>query len=376
MMSVFWTVFWFIIVISVLVFVHEFGHFIMAKRSGIKVIEFALGFGPKLIKVQRGETLYSVRALPLGGFCRFLSEHADLVPELEEGKITQEDYDRLLPRAFERKSYTRRMGVLLGGSVFNLLFGAVLFILLYAVWGVEVPSNMLAEVTPNSPASHQGLLPGDRIVSINGLSTPDWEAITSAIQAVSQSDPQTEPQPGLQTLTLTVQSSEGDLRDVSVTPEYNADMKRAIIGINASDDYTYRKVSPIEALKRGTTITGTVTKNIVSSLFGLFTKGQGADQMVGVVGIAQIVGQGAAKGLYTLGLLTAILSINFCIVNLLPLPALDGGQVATLTYEKIRGKELKPETKGFIQLVGFALLMTLMVVLIFKDVLFPVVPVP
>ena len=397
MMSMIWTVFWFLLVISILIFVHEFGHFIMAKRSGIKVIEFALGLGPKLIKVQKGETLYSVRLLPFGGFCRFLNEHVDLAQDLETGKITQEEYERLLPRTFERKSYARRMGVLMGGSVFNILLGAVLFMLLFAVWGVQVgvSTNALSDITPNYPASQAGLLPGDRIVSINGLPTPDGDAVTSAILAAStsqtqpQPDPQTQPtpqtepqapQPHHQTepqqdfppLTLTVQAPDGNLRDVIVTPIYHTDKKKPVIGITTSVDYTFQKLSPIEALKRGMILTGGLTKDIVSFLFGLVTTGQGADQVTGVVGIAKIVGQFATHGVYTLGMLMAALSIQLGILNLLPFPALDGGQIVILSYERIRGKELSLEVKGFVQLVGFALLMTLMVVLIFKDVFFPI----
>ncbi|MCL1853322.1 MAG: site-2 protease family protein [Peptococcaceae bacterium] len=351
------TLVWFLLIISVLVFVHEFGHFIVAKRGGIKVIEFAFGFGPRLIKVQRGETIYSVRALPLGGFCRFLSEH-ELKADLEEGAISQEDYEEQLPRSFERKSYGRRMGVITGGSVFNFVFGAILFVLLFAVWGVQegTGSNLVAGVVPDYPASQAGIEAGDRIVMINGEDTPDWSALTALITAAQDHE-----------ALIRVEKPDGSVRDISVTPKYDSVAKRAIIGIN--NEYVNKKVSPLEAMRLGAIQTVEFTKFLVATLVGMLTGQQSTEQLGGPIKLAEQIGQGAQQGASTLWGLTAVLSIQFGVINMFPIPAVDGGQVVVMTYERIRGKELKPEMKSLIQMVGLALLTLLMVGLLFKDIM-------
>jgi regulator of sigma E protease len=377
-----------------LIFVHEFGHFILAKRGGVKVIEFAIGFGPKLIKIQRGETLYTVRAFPIGGFCRFLSEHADLKPDLDEGKMTQQEYERLQSRSFESKGYGRRMAVISGGSIANFLLGAIMFILLYAVWGQPTftGNNVISDVVLFSPANQAGLVYGDRIVSVDGQPTPDWKTLISVISAAqgqhpAPDDPQQgqdqQPGPGQQQepqqnqqpvqadqqfnpMVLSVQKPDGSLREIVVTPEYDPKSQRALIGI--VNEYTLEKVSPLEALKLGAAHTIEFTKTIASILFGLVTKGEGADGVGGPVLIAQVLGERADEGFHRIWAITAALSIQLGLLNLLPLPALDGGQIVFMTYERIRGKEMKPEVKGLIQLVGFALIMMLIVAVLFRDV--------
>ncbi|MCL1789817.1 MAG: M50 family metallopeptidase [Peptococcaceae bacterium] len=347
---------WFLIVISILVFVHEFGHFIIAKRGGIKVIEFAFGFGPRLIKVQRGETLYSVRAFPLGGFCRFLSEH-ELKADLEEGVMTQEEYEKMLPRSFERKSFGRRMGVITGGPVFNFIFGAILFVMLYAVWGspVATGSNVVGNVTPDYPASLAGIEAGDRIVAVDGVLTPKWEDLTTKI--VSAKD---------QEILIQVEKPDGSFREIPVKPQYDQVAKRVIIGI--INETVLEKVSPWKAVWMGARDTVEFTKFLITTLVGMIVN-LNADGLGGPVKLAEQIGQGAEQGASTLWTLTAILSIQFGVINMFPIPAVDGGQVIVMTYERIRGKELKPEVKGMIQMVGMALLVLLMVGLLFKDIM-------
>jgi len=350
------TVVSFIIVLGIMIFFHEFGHFIVAKRGGIKVIEFAFGFGPKLFGVQKGETLYSLRLLPLGGFCRLLNE-AELEMDLEDGKLTPEEYTALYPRAFERKSYGRRLGVFAAGSFMNFVLGLLLFVIIFAVFGIGMASdsNVIGTVVADFPAAKAGLTAGDKILSINGEPTPTWTDVSMKTNAGQG-----------QALILQVERANGEIQEMTLVPELDEQTGRTIIGIRPT--ITTQKVSIIKAVQYGLQQTADFTSLIVVTLVQMITGRIPAD-IGGPVAVAQVIGEGARAGMSTLMSMTAVLSIQFGILNLFPIPGLDGGQIVVLTYEKIRRKKMNPEIKGAIQLTGLTLLMLLMVAVTFNDIM-------
>lgn len=340
-----------IFVFGLMVMVHEFGHFIVARRAGIKVLEFAFGIGPKVVGIQGKETLYSIRLFPLGGFVRFLSAE-----ELEEQD--RKSRGELYHRSFESKTIMQRMSVIVAGSFMNFILGAVLFIIIFAWFGVAVASdkNVIGTVMEDRPASAMGLTSGDRILAINGVETPDWTSVTKQIHA----------KPG-ETIVFKIEKADTkQIVTLEIVPEYDQQSGRGLIGI--MPEVSNEKVSVFESTKLGLQQTIDFTRMIIMYIIQMIT-GEMPVELGGPVAIAQVIGEGARQGLSNLLGLTAILSIQFGILNLLPIPALDGGQLTVLAYEGIRRKPMSAEKKGWIQLVGFVLLISLMLAVTYQDIL-------
>jgi len=329
---------------------HEFGHFYVARKAGIKVLEFAFGIGPKLFGIKGKETVYSVRLLPFGGFVRFLSQE-----ELnEEERVSRSE---LLQRSFESKSIWQKMAVIVAGPFMNFVLGAILFIIVFAWFGVPTASNenVIGSIISGKPAAAAGLEAGDKVLAVNGVETPDWNSVTSQIHA----------SPG-ETVTLTIEkASTKEIIILDIIPELDEQTGRGLIGI--SPNVVNQRVSIFKAIQYGIQQTVEFTRLIVLLIIQMIT-GEVPVELSGPVGIVQVIGEGAKQGLADLFSLTAILSIQFGILNLLPIPALDGGQLAVLTYEGISRKPLPPEKKGLIQLTGFALLMALMIAVTYQDI--------
>lgn len=340
-----------IFVFGLMVMVHEMGHYFVAKRAGIKVLEFAFGIGPKLFGVRGKETLYSIRLFPLGGFVRFLSEEEIQ----EEDHVTRQE---LLSRSFESKRNWQKMAVIAAGPIMNFILGAILFIMVFAWFGVPTASNenIVGSLVQDKPAAAAGIAPGDRILAVNHVDTPDWNAVTQQIHA----------KPGEKIVLKIEKANTNKVQTLEITPELDQQSGRGLIGI--SPNITNQKVSVLKSAQYGLQQTVAFTKLIVLYIVQMIT-GKMPVELSGPVAVAQVIGEGAKQGLSNLLSLTGILSIQFGILNLLPIPALDGGQLAVLTYEGIRRKPLNPEKKGWIQLTGFALLMALMIAVTYQDII-------
>jgi regulator of sigma E protease len=339
-----------IFVFGLMVMIHELGHFLVAKNAGIKILEFAFGIGPKLASIKGKETAYSIRIFPLGGFVRFLSAE-----EIEEDdRVSRQE---LLSRSFESKSIWRRMAVIVAGPFMNFVLGAALFIIVFTWFGVPVASNenIIGSTIENKPAAAAGLVPGDRILAVNGVDTPDWTAVTEQIHS----------RPGEKVLFKIQKVKTNEIVTMAITPEFDQQSGRGLIGI--SPNVLNQKVSVVKSTQYGLQQTVEFTRMIVVYLVQMIT-GKVPVELSGPVAVAQVIGEGAKQGLSNLLSLTGILSIQFGILNLLPIPALDGGQLAVLCYEGIRRKPLNPEKKGWIQLTGFVLLMALMIAVTYQDI--------
>lgn len=337
-----------IFVFGILIFIHELGHFAVAKWTGVRVLEFSLGMGPKLYGWERGDTLYAVRLLPLGGYVRM----AGMDPEEGEENLAPSTD----PGSFMNKSVLQRMAVIFAGPFMNFVLALVLFVAVFTYIGVpiESDSNEIGQVLKDKPAYKVGLQQGDKIISINGRQIAKWSELTNIIH----SSPDKE-------LTLNVERK-GTILEFKVTPQKDPQSKQGLIGIQGAQ--AFAKKGTFEAAAFGMQRTVDFTKFIVISLFQMLT-GKIAPDVGGPVAIVSAIGQGAAQGFANLLGLTGMLSIQLGLLNLFPIPALDGSRLVFLAVEGVRGKPIDPAKENFIHLIGFALLLLLMVVITYNDIL-------
>jgi len=328
-------------VLGLLIFVHELGHFIAAKRADIRVEEFALGFGPRVLSVIRGETRYSLRAMPIGGFVRMSGTSA------LEGPVDH--------RGFINKGIWQRLGVLLAGPAMNFVLAILLFAIIFSILGIEVPTLQLAEVLEGHAAERSGFLRGDRVISVDGIEVQDWAHLVTLINA------------SLGEEVVVVVERGGSQRILRVVPEPRPDdPSRGFIGI--SPDIDIVRQNPFTALKNALGYTLAVSVLWIRGLV-LMILGKAQVDVAGPVGITQLIGEASKMGLRSLMYLSAALSANLGILNLLPIPALDGSRLAFLLVEGVRGKPVDPEKENLIHFLGFALLMIVAIVVTYRDIL-------
>ena len=339
-----------IILFCVMIFPHELGHFIAARAMGVKVNEFAFGMGPTIWKKQGKETLYSIRLFPIGGFCAMEGE--DGSEEDEEDILTELD-----ERAFRNKKPWQKLIILAAGSFMNVLCAILIMSLILGIMGFT--TNTIGEITPGSPAEAAGLLAGDKILSINGNDVESWNDVITLIPADgSEAEIYVDGRNGERM--LTVQPVLQDVTDASgqVTGQ------RYVIGIASKISH-----SPFIAVAAGTQSTWNIGKMIVDSLGMLITGEAGADELTGPVGMVQMVSESVSYGFWYYGFLTAMICVNLAILNMLPLPALDGGRIIFVLITMITGKKISDKLEGVVHLAGMLVLFSLMIYVCFNDVI-------
>ncbi len=329
-----------IFVFGILVTVHEFGHFITAKLTGMKVEEFSIGFGPNIYQQQEGETLYSLRMLPLGGYNKIAGMDPDDPEDPERG--------------FNSKPVSSRMLVILAGSLMNILLPVVIFFGLFLAFGMDVPENkpVLGQIIEGYPAEQSGLKEGDRILSINGKPVHEWLDIRKNIA-----------DSGMQPIPFEIQRDKEKLT-ITVTPGVNPETGKPFIGVVSSLKNV--RLTPGQAAVASVTATKNIIKNMYASLYHMVT-GKTKAEFSGPVGVAKMAGEVAHKGFDRLMQFTAMLSLNLAIINLLPLPALDGGHFLILLIEAVTGHKLGKTAMQNIQKVGVAMILALTIFATFKD---------
>lgn len=329
-----------IFVFGVLVTVHEFGHFITAKMTGMRVDEFAIGFGPKIYQQKDGETLYSLRAIPLGGYNKIAGMDPD---------------DPVEPNAFNSKPIPARMLVILAGALMNFILPIILFSGIFMVEGrlQLVNEPVLGTVVDEMAAARAGLKAGDRIVTIDGKNVETWTDVVLNLRKA-----------GTEEVTLTAERN-GVLQTYKMTPMFDKDAGRPLIGV--SPKFSKESLGFFGSIKEGFIYTKNIGLSMVNGLYRIVSGNAPAD-VAGPIGVAQMAGQVAEKGLLPLMNFVAFLSINLGVINLLPLPALDGGHFVLLLLEALRGKPLGGKAMTNIQMVGVALILALTVFSTFKDI--------
>ena len=330
-----------IIILLILIFAHETGHLISAKMTGVKVNEFALGMGPKLFGFTKGDTVYAFRAIPFGGFCAM------------EG----EDEDSEDPRSFNNKPARVKALILFSGSIMNVLLAIVLLSMI--IFYIGVPTKVIDSVEEQAPSYADGLRAGDELYAINGSEVADWNSIAPILESAALSDPDHDPLLYLevirngteQTIETRFYADENGALRLGITPVFG----RNIAFFFKSFGY-------------GAEATVMMGRMMYEVLGDLFSGQAGIDQLTGPVGIFVTVGDMASHGMIYLVQLTALISLNLAIVNLLPFPALDGGRLLFLLIRKITGKAITNEVEGRVHLIGIIVLFAFMAIITFQDI--------
>lgn len=331
-----------IVVFGLLILVHELGHFLTAKAVGMKVKEFAIGFGPAIFKTTKGDTLYGLRIFPLGGYVRVLGEEGDEADA--EG-------------SYQSKSALQRFLFVFAGAFMNFVLAFVLFMIIFIGFGMPADIPQLGTVEEGGIAFEAGLRPGDYILEANDSEIQTWQELVESI--TSSAD---------QPLSLKVARG-GETVEILVTPRLNPETERVMIGIGPS----YKSLPFFQAIRESFSETLFFGTQIVRSLVLMITRQAPAD-VAGPIGIISMVGETARYGLSNLMYFTALLSVNLGILNLLPIPALDGSRIVFILIEAVRGKPIDPEKEGMVHIIGFGLLLMLMVFILYKDIVNFILP--
>lgn len=329
-----------LLALSVLVMIHELGHYTAGRLLGFTILEYAVGMGPKLVGFKRNGIEYNLRALPLGGMCRFYGEDDGVADE----------------RCFNAQKAWKRFIVILSGPMMNFVLAFLIAVILLLGWGVTDSTKVIVQgVSENSPAEAAGLQIGDLFLSVDGKPVDSMEALTESVRAA---DPD-----HMEVAVL----RDGVEKELVFSNLYNAE--RGANFMDTTITYGTKRVGLGYAIREGAAFCWEMAGLVFESLGMLITREATLKDMAGPVGIVQILGQAAASGWYTVLNLCVMLSVNLGIVNLFPIPALDGGRLLFILIEWVRGKPVPPEKEGMVHLVGFGLLMIFVVVVTFNDVM-------
>jgi regulator of sigma E protease len=347
-----------ILVLGVMIFFHELGHFLVAKHFGVKVLKFALGFGPVLVAKTFGGTEYSIRYFPLGGFVKLLGE--EIENEDDSPELTPEEMEQ----SFSNKHPLKRIAIVCAGPIFNLVLALLIFCLSFMISGVDVLLPEVGKVAENSPALAAGFMEGDLITTIGGEKIKGWPEIKDRIKDKSGTPVIVSVKRGDQLVNLTVVPEQ-----TTVKNEFNEEVKTSLIGIVASGKTGKIDLSPWLSIEEGFKETYKwiiMTFVVVGKLFrGLIS----INTLGGPILIGQMTGQIAQENIGYLIPFMAIISINLGILNLFPIPILDGGLIVFLLIELIIGKPLSLKKREWAMKIGLALLILLMLTVTYNDIL-------
>ncbi len=343
------TIIYFILILGIIVCIHEFGHFLFAKKSGIYVYEFSIGMGPRLFKWKRknDETEYSIRLLPIGGFVQMAGE--DLEAD-QKSQIPKE-------KQMQNKKWYQRFLTIIAGVMFNFILAIVLLFVISLIHGAPSLGTTIGEVTPNSPADQAGLEKHDKIIKVGNKKVNNSDMLMLQLQVISNKE-----------TTFVVLKQDGTEKTLSITPKK--------VTIHKQEGYQYgfsleSKTSHglLPSLKYAFSKTASIVEQMIFIIGYLFMGKLSLSSLAGPVGIFQVVGETAKTGILNILYLIAFMSINVGFINLLPIPAFDGGRLLFLVIEKIKGSPVSPKIENTVHAIGFMLLMLLMVVITYNDIL-------
>jgi regulator of sigma E protease len=350
------TIFAFILVLGLLIFVHEFGHFIFAKLFGVRVLKFSLGFGPKVVGKVIGETEYVLSAFPLGGYVKMFGENPD------EQQVPGEDREV----SFAHKPVWQRFMIVLAGPLFNLLFPVVLFFMIFTFVGIptDVDTTQVGKVNENSPAALGGMLPGDVILQIENKKTTGWLDVLEIVKNSQGKPVSVIVQRGGEQLTLQIVP---EIDDVKTIFGEKVD-ERYMVGIMKARVLTYEESNIIGAFKNACLQTWIYISLTATGVVKIVQQVVPASELGGPILIAKVAGEQMKEGWLDLVYFMSLLSVNLGLLNLLPIPVLDGGHLLFLTIEGVRRKPMNERAQIVAQQVGIGLLGTLMVFVFYNDI--------
>ena len=336
------TLIYFILILGITICIHEFGHFIFAKKAGVHVYEFSLGMGPLLKQWERkgDETVYSVRLFPIGGYVSMAGEEID-----DDDKVPAK-------KRLYNKTWGQRFMTIVAGVMFNFILAMVIFFILGLISGTPSKHAYISELEEGMPAYSSGLVVGDKIVKMNGKGI-DADLLLLELMVNGKKE-----------VTLTIEHEDGKREDIVMKPKKQKD-----------DSYKYgfgitTKVEKglFHAIKYAFTKTISLVNQMIHILFYLFTGKLALNNLSGPVGIYEVVGETAKAGLLNLVYLLGYISLNVGFMNLLPIPAFDGGRLLFLIIEKIKGSKVNPKTENLIHSIGMFFLLGLMLIITYNDI--------
>ena len=339
-----------VIGLGLLIVFHEFGHFLLAKLSGVGVLTFSVGFGPKIWVKKSGETEYALSAFPLGGYVKMVGEDPD-----EE--VRQEDIEK----SFAHKSLLTRIAIVIAGPGFNILLALFLLIVVFTFYGVPVMSTQVSGVEKGSPAERAGIVKGDRIQTIDGKPIKEWDDLSTTIKSSGGKSLNLQIRRGGETVNLTVQPTKKEGR--TIFGERKDDW---IIGI--SSQVSIEKGNPGLAVVKAVYQTYDYAKLTLMAFYKMLLGDVSPRNIGGPILIAQMAGQQAQEGLGSFLAFLAVLSINLGVLNLLPVPVLDGGHLLFFLVEAVTRKPVAVKYREVAQQVGICLLALLMVYAFYNDI--------
>lgn len=321
-----------------LVIIHEFGHFVVAKINGVKVLEFAIGMGPKLFSINSKETTYSLRAFPIGGYVRMLGE---------EEKSSD-------PRSFTNLTPPRRLSIVAAGPLMNFITAILFFAIIKFSVGYVVP--IISNVETGSPAEAASIIKGDKLISINGNKISKWDDFVIGVSNSKGKE-----------VAITVERNNKEI-NVNVVPKFDKEENRYKIGAAG----TVEKPSFLKAISFGISDTNNIINETFKFFKTLFTGKADMSQVGGPISILRISAKAAEAGFLNLIYLLAVISVQLAVFNVIPFPALDGGFIFLFLFEIITGKRVDDSKVSTINYFGFIFLMILMVLVVFKDIFYPI----
>ena len=339
-----------IIGLGILIVFHEFGHFLLAKLSGVGVLTFSVGFGPKIWVKKRGETEYALSAFPLGGYVKMVGENPD-----EEVSAAE------LEKSFAHKSLLKRTAIVFAGPGFNLVLAVFLFMLVFAFYGVPVMSTQVSNVTAGSPAEKAGILKGDRITAIDGKPVSEWGELAETIKTSRGKPINLDIQRGSDALQVAVQPNRSEGKNIFGEPR-----EEWLIGI--ASQATIEKGNAGLSISRAIAQTYEISKLTLLAFYKMLVGDVSPRNIGGPIMIAQMAGQQAQEGLGSFLGFLAVLSINLGVLNLLPVPVLDGGHLLLFLVEAVIRRPVSIKYREIAQQVGICLLGLLMVYAFYNDI--------
>ena len=346
-------IFAFVVVLGILIFFHELGHFLVARLFGVGVEKFSLGFGPRLFGKKIGLTDYRVSLIPLGGFVKMVGE--DPTSEMDPQDI---------PLSFTHKHVFKRMLIVAAGPAFNLLLAVLIFYGIFQISGTYILKPSIGGVQENSPAQAAGLQAGDMITAIDGVPVANWDEMAALITG-SEGNP----------LTITIHRPEWDGFTVTLTPQtttskniFGEDIQRHIIGISSAGVVVNLRLNPVESLAESIKQTYNITKLTIVSIVKLIQGTVSTKTLGGPIMIAEMAGQQAREGVVSLVFFIALLSINLAIINFLPIPVLDGGHLLFFLIEAITRRPVNTRMREIAQQAGIFILIMLMIFVFYNDI--------
>lgn len=347
------SVFAFLVVLGILIFFHEFGHFLIARLFGVGVEKFSLGFGPRLIGKKIGITDYRLSLVPLGGYVKMVGEEPD--EELDP---------HLVPLSFTHKHVLKRFLIVFAGPFFNVLLAVLIFFVISWATGILILKPAVGSVKDGSPASLAGFKKGDLITAINGVPVETWEEMADRI-GHSNGQP----------LEIAVARPEGPIV-LAVTPELitaknllGEDIRRYVIGIGTAGDTYPKRLSFLEAVSESFRQTYAIVELMVVIVVKLLTGDISIDTVGGPIMIAQMAGDQAKAGASSLFQFIAVISVNLAVINLLPIPVLDGGHLLFFLIEAVMGRPVNLKVREIAQQVGMVILIMLMILVFYNDII-------